>query len=143
MINDIFPLSKLEKTFDFKEFEKEFHHRKSWGMLTSIDILKCNPKIIKSYDHLKQYMFDLCDIIDMKRFGEPTIITFGEEDKVLGYSMTQFIETSLNSGHFADETSAGYIDIFSCKIYDPMKAAQFTQDYFEASNSRVGVILRY
>ena len=142
MKNTLFPLEEQEKTFNFKEFEKEYHRLKSWGMLTSIDLKKCNPKTIRSYDHLKKYMFDLCDFIDMKRFGEPTIITFGEEDKVLGYSMTQFIETSLISGHFADETNSGFIDIFCCKVYDPMKAATFTKDYFEATSAKVGVILR-
>jgi S-adenosylmethionine/arginine decarboxylase-like enzyme len=56
--------------------------------------------------------------------------------------MTQFIETSLISGHFADETNSGFIDIFSCKVYDPMKAAQFTKDYFETTSAKVGVIFR-
>lgn len=142
MINNLFSLEKLEKSFDFKEFEREYHRTKSWGMLTSIDLKACNHKIIRSYDHLKTYLFDLSDFIDMKRFGEPTIITFGEEDKVLGYSMTQFIETSLISGHFADETNSAFIDIFSCKVYDPMRAARFTKDYFEAKSAKVGVILR-
>lgn len=142
MRNTLFSLEELEKTFDFKKFEKEFNHLKSWGMLTSIDLKKCNPKIIRSYDHLKRYMFDLADVIDMKKFGEPTIITFGEKDEVLGYSMTQFIETSLISGHFAEETNSGFIDIFSCKVYNPMKAAIFTKMYFEAVNTKVGVIFR-
>ncbi len=142
MKNNLFPLEKQKKTFDFKEFEKEYHDLKSWGMLTSIDLKKCNPKIIKSYDHLKKYLHDLADVIQMKRFGDPTIITFGEEDEVLGYSMTQFIETSLIAGHFADETNSGFIDIFSCKVYNPMTAATFTQDYFEAESCKVGVIFR-
>jgi S-adenosylmethionine/arginine decarboxylase-like enzyme len=142
MINTLFPLEKLEKTFDFKEFEWEFHRTKSWGVLTSIDLKECNHKTIRSYDHLKTYLIDLADFIDMKRFGEPTIISFGEEERVLGYSITQFIETSLISGHFADETNSAFIDIFSCKVYDPMKAARFTKDYFEASSAKVGVLLR-
>src|SRR5476651_2795526 len=142
MINELFPLATLEKTFDFKEFERDYHRTKSWGMLTSIDLKKCNRETIRSYNHLKKYLVDLSDFIDMKRFGEPTIITFGEEDNVLGYSMTQFIETSLISGHFADETNSAFIDIFSCKVYDPMKAAIFTKTYFEAKSCAVGVTFR-
>jgi len=142
MISKISPLVELEKTFDFKEFEKEYKRVKSWGMLTSIDLKGCNVQTIRSYDPLKKYLCDLCDFIDMKRFGEPTIIAFGEDDEVLGYSMTQFIETSLISGHFADKTNSAYIDIFSCKIYNPMKAAKFTQDYFQARSAKIGVILR-
>jgi hypothetical protein len=93
MRNTIFPLEKLEKTFDFKAFEKEYYHLKSWGMLTSIDLKGCNHKTIRSYDHLKQYIYDLCDVINMRRFGEPTIITFGEADEVLGYSLKKNIIT--------------------------------------------------
>jgi len=142
MRNTLFPLDDVKKTFDYKKFEKEYFDLKSWGMQASIDLKKCNPKITKSYNHLKQYLFDLCDIIEMTRFGEPTIITFGEADNVLGYSMTQFIETSLISGHFADETNSSFIDIFSCKVYDPMKAAIFTKTYFEAESCAIGVTFR-
>lgn len=142
MRNTLFSLKEVEKSFNFKDFKKEYHDLKSWGMLTSIDLKKCSPHIIKSYDHLKKYLFDLAKVIDMTRFGEPTIITFGEKDEVLGYSMTQFIETSLISGHFADETNSGFIDIFSCKVYNPVKAATFTRDYFEAKSCTVGVIFR-
>ncbi|MBA3813532.1 MAG: S-adenosylmethionine decarboxylase [Alphaproteobacteria bacterium] len=142
MKNNLFPLEKQKKTFNFKKFEKEYHNLKSWGILTSIDLKKCNPKIFKSYHHLKKYLHDLTDVIKMRRFGDPTIITFGEDDEVLGHSMTQFIETSLISGHFVDETNSGFIDIFSCKVYNPMAAATFTQDYFEAESCNVGVIFR-
>jgi S-adenosylmethionine/arginine decarboxylase-like enzyme len=142
MRNTLFSLAELEKTFDFKKFEKEYFDLKSWGMQTSIDLKKCNPNMTKSYNHLKKYLYDLCDLIEMTRFGEPTIIAFGEADNVLGYSMTQFIETSLISGHFADETNAAYIDIFSCKVYNPMKAATFTKMYFEAKSCAVGVTFR-
>lgn len=142
MINKIFPLAELEKSFNFKEFERVYYHSKSWGILTSIDLKECNEKTIRSHDHLKRYLVDLCNLIDMKRFGEPTIVFFGEEAKVMGYSITQLIETSLISGHFANETNSAFIDIFSCKIYDPMKAAHFTKDFFEATSAKVGVILR-
>lgn len=143
MINTLFSLEEIGPTFDYEEFKKEYHRLGSWGMSTSIDLKNCNPKIIKSHDHLKKYLHELCDFIKMRRFGEPTIITFGEKEEVLGYSMTQFIETSLVSGHFADETNSGFIDIFSCKLYDPLKASLFTRDYFEADNCKVGILFRY
>lgn len=142
MINKLFPLEDLEKKFDYKDFEKNYRHLKSWGMLTSMDLKKCNPTIIKSYNHLKEYLYALSDVIDMTRFGEPTIITFGEADNVLGYSMTQFIETSLISGHFAEETNSAFIDIFSCKVYNPVKAATFTKSFFEAKSCDIGVVFR-
>jgi hypothetical protein len=45
--------------------------------------------------------------------------------------MTQLIETSLVSGHFANDTNAAYMDIFSCKNYDPLVMANFTLKFFK------------
>jgi len=43
---------------------------------------------------------------------------------------------------FADEMNSAFIDIFSCKVYDPMKAAIFTKMYFEGKSCAVGVTFR-
>jgi S-adenosylmethionine/arginine decarboxylase-like enzyme len=61
---------------------------------------------------------------------------------VAGYSMIQLIETSLISGHFANLTDSAYIDIFSCKAYDPGRVAEFTRTFFEASFVEVHVTKR-
>jgi S-adenosylmethionine/arginine decarboxylase-like enzyme len=142
MRNTLFPLEVQEKNFNFEDFTKNYHRLGSWGMLTSLDLKACNPQKIRSYDDIKKYIYGLCDLIGMKRFGEPTIISFGEEEAVAGYSMTQLIETSLISGHFANKIDAAFIDIFSCKIYNPILAATFTQRYFEADSCKIGFILR-
>ena len=84
----------------------------------------------------------LCDLIKMKRFGECQVVRFGVDERVQGYSMVQLIETSLISGHFANLTNAAYIDIFSCKPYDPEEVARFTQAFFEAESCQMHVIER-
>ena len=68
----------------------------------------------------------------MKRFGECTIVNFGEKEEIAGYSMTQLIETSLVSGHFANMTNAAYLDVFSCKFYDPQAVATKAKEFFDA-----------
>jgi len=78
----------------------------------------------------------------MKKFGDTQVVHFGEDKKVAGFSMTQLIETSLISGHFANQTNHAYIDIFSCKYYDPQVAADFTQEYFKAKDIKIHYILR-
>jgi hypothetical protein len=78
----------------------------------------------------------------MKRFGECQVVYFGEDERVQGYSMVQFIETSLISGHFSNLTDAAYIDIFSCKPYDPEKVARFTQVFFEAESCQIHITKR-
>jgi S-adenosylmethionine/arginine decarboxylase-like enzyme len=106
----------------------------AWGYLTSLDIYDCSPKIIRDAEKIRRYVIELCDLIEMKRFGECQVVHFGEEERVAGYSMVQLIETSLISGHFANLTNAAYIDIFSCKAYDPDKVAHFTLAYFEGKH---------
>ncbi len=103
-----------------------------WGYLTSLDVFNCNPDAIRDAEKIEEYVRALCDLIDMKRFGECQVVHFGTDDRVEGYSMVQFIETSLISGHFANLTNAAYIDIFSCKPYDPDQVARFTREFFGA-----------
>jgi len=113
-----------------------------WGLLTSLDVYDCNPGTIRDVDKIKQYVVELCTLIDMKRFGDCQVVHFGEEERVAGYSMIQLIETSLISGHFANLTNSAYIDIFSCKAYDPDTVAEFTRKFFRASFVEVHVTKR-
>ena len=78
----------------------------------------------------------------MKRYGKCQIVHFGE-GRVAGYSMIQLIETSLISGHFANDTNRAYLDIFSCKGYDPAVVEEFSRKFFGARNSTISVTLRY
>lgn len=121
-----------------KAVEKEV-----WGMASSFDIYDCNPKIIRDADRIKFFVAELCDLIKMKRFGETTVVNFGEDERVAGFSMIQLIETSLISGHFANLTNAVYLDVFSCKPYDPAVVEAFAQSFFEGTTCHTQVHLRY
>lgn len=113
-----------------------------WGIASSIDIYDCNPDTIRDADKISQFVVELCDLIEMKRFGETVVVNFGEDEKVAGYSMTQLIETSLISAHFANLTNATYLDVFSCKPYDPEVVADFAQEFFGGARRIVQVNLR-
>ena len=113
-----------------------------WGLLTSLDIYDCNPKMIMDSGEIRRYVIELCDLIEMRRFGECQVVHFGEDEKVAGYSMIQLIETSLISGHFANLTHAAYIDIFSCKPYDPDLVARFSKDFFQGGDILIHVTRR-
>ena len=56
--------------------------------------------------------------------------------------MVQLIETSLVSGHFANLTNTAYIDVFSCKPYDPDIIKNFTEKFFEGAHSTMHVQFR-
>lgn len=114
-----------------------------WGVAASIDIYDCNPETIRDAEKIRQFVYELCDLIEMKRFGECKVVNFGEDERVAGFSMVQLIETSLISAHFANKTNTTYLDVFSCKAYDPDVVAAFAQRYFEGSHCITHVNLRY
>jgi S-adenosylmethionine/arginine decarboxylase-like enzyme len=113
-----------------------------WGLLSCIDLYECDPNIIRDAEAIKKFVVQLCDLIKMKRFGETQVIHFGEDDRVAGFSMTQLIETSLISAHFANQSNTTYLDVFSCKTYDPEIVAEFAKKYFKAKRLRRQTIYR-
>ena len=114
----------------------------AWGLCAAVDLQDCDPDLIRNAGHIKRYVIELCELIGMKRFGECQVVDFGE-GRVAGYSMVQLISTSLISGHFANDTNNAYLDIFSCKGYDPEVVAAFSKDFFGARGSTATVTLRY
>ena len=115
---------------------------KAWGMSTAVDLQDCHPDTIRDRHRIEAYVVALCELIGMKRYGDCQIIHFGE-GRVAGYSMIQLIETSLISGHFANDTNRAYLDIFSCKGYDPGIVEEFSKRFFGARTSTASVTLRY
>jgi len=114
-----------------------------WGMAASFDIYNCNPDTIRDAEKIRQFVIELRELIEMKRFGPCTVVDFGEDERVAGFSMVQLIETSLISAHFANKTNTVYLDVFSCKPYNPEVVKAFAIRYFEGSRCNMNVNLRY
>ena len=114
----------------------------SWGLACSFDIYNCNPETIRDAEKIRQFVYQLCDLIAMKRFGECQVVDFGEDERVSGFSMVQLIETSLISAHFANQSNTTYLDVFSCKPYDPEVVEKFATEYFGGSRCVTHVNLR-
>ncbi len=114
----------------------------AWGIASAIDIYDCSPEKIRDADTIRRFVIELCELIEMKRFGDTHVVHFGEDERVAGYSMVQLIETSLISAHFANQTNAVYLDVFSCKPYDPEIVESFSRKYFEGAHSLLQVNLR-
>jgi len=123
-------------------WEKKFNTSNAWGLLTSVDVYNCSKEKLRDAEMIKRFTIQLCDKIKMKRYGECEIVHFGEDDRVSGFSMTQLIETSLISGHFANQSNTAYLDIFSCKFYEPRDVAEFAIEFFNGSNYKMQVALR-
>lgn len=116
--------------------------RNVWGIASAIDIYDCDPDLIRDADAIRRFVVELCELIEMKRFGETQVVHFGEDERVAGFSMVQLIETSLISAHFANQTNAVYLDVFSCKPYDPEVVRDFAQRFFKGGLSILQVNLR-
>ncbi len=128
---------------DDEEIMRRYQQENPWGLATSVDLYECNPVSIRSAEKIRAFVDALCTLINMKKFGPTMVVDFGEDPRVSGYSMTQLIETSLISGHFANQSNAAYIDLFSCKAYPPYTAAAFAKEFFEARGVRVSIHFRY
>lgn len=113
-----------------------------WGWHLVLNLYNCDLGQIQSAEVIRQFVIDLCDLIEMRRFGEPTIVNFGEDPRVSGYSLVQLIETSNICAHFADQSRAVYIDIFSCKKFEPETAAAFCMETFRAEKASGSFISR-
>ena len=105
----------------------------TFGMEVVLDLYDCNPETIRSKEKLQEYTRQLCQVIGMTPYGAPLAERFGlNEAKTAGYSIVQLIETSSITGHFSEEWNSAYINIFSCKEFDPKHAAEFSKDFLEA-----------
>lgn len=113
-----------------------------WGVSTSVDLYECNLELMQNADAIREFVIALCDRIKMRRYGDTQVVFFGDDPRVQGFSMTQLIETSLISAHFADASRAIYLDVFSCAPYDPEDTAKFAADYFKAARYKYNVAYR-
>jgi len=131
------------ETLSFELPIKERAEREQvWGIASAIDIYDCDPMLIRDAEAIRQFVIELCELIGMKRYGETQVVHFGEDERVAGYSMVQLIETSLISAHFANLSNATYLDVFSCKPYDPDAVCEFAKQYFGGKKVALNITLR-
>ena len=136
---------ELRKSFAGESTEviqEAFNQEQAWGLCTSIDLHGCKNimnESDKSEADIKRFVIELCELIDMKRYGAPAIKWFGTGG-VEGYTLTQLIETSCISAHWADDRV--FLDIFSCKFYDPYTAIEFIKKFFKAEDASINIWIR-
>ncbi|NGX48970.1 MAG: S-adenosylmethionine decarboxylase proenzyme [Candidatus Anoxychlamydiales bacterium] len=135
--------SKSSKQLD-QEVLDRYSEENPWGMNVSIDLYEADAKLIRDPKYVKQFMIDLVKFIDMKAYGAPIVVDFGDTPRVAGISAMQLIETSSITAHFANFSNSVHIDIFSCKAFSPHKAALFCRQYFKAEEMKVSpVVFRF
>lgn len=112
-----------------------------WGYHAIVDASGCDHDAITSYDRIYAFVKQLVKDIDMVAYGEPQIVNFGSEDKA-GYTLVQLIETSNICAHFVNELDEMYLDVFSCKSFDPTVVEDLVVKYFGAKSFNVAFLNR-
>ena len=119
-----------------------------YGIELILDLHGCDASTFTRAS-ITEYFEQLCELIGMQRedlhFWDDVGIS--EEDKqtsphTQGTSAVQFILTSSIVIHALDQLNAIYINIFSCKVYDPKLAEKFTAEWFSATNYTAKLIDR-
>jgi S-adenosylmethionine/arginine decarboxylase-like enzyme len=100
-----------------------------WGYHLIADFGKCVPASIRCKRNIIRFSYTLVKEIDMVPYGEPSVEHFGEGNKS-GFTLVQLIQTSNICAHFVEETNDIYLDVFSCKEFDPKVVERVTSLYF-------------
>jgi len=85
-----------------------------------------NPELIAEFTKR------LVSEIDMIAYGEPQIVHFADHCPAkAGYTLIQLIETSNICCHFIDKTGDFFLDVFSCKDFNPEDVKKVVEIYFQ------------
>lgn len=112
-----------------------------WGYHLLLDLGSCNPVAVRSKPVIVKFTKTLVKNIDMVAYGAPQVVRFGTDDK-MGYTLVQLIETSNITAHFCESTNDAYLDIFSCKPFEPQKVLNLVKEVFEPTTFQTRFVLR-
>jgi S-adenosylmethionine/arginine decarboxylase-like enzyme len=100
-----------------------------WGYHLILDVSNCYGPRIRSSQNIVNFSKSLVHNIDMVAYGKPRVVKFGSGNKA-GYTLVQLIETSNICAHFVEETNDMYLDVFSCKPFNPSDVESVVEYYF-------------
>jgi S-adenosylmethionine/arginine decarboxylase-like enzyme len=120
----------------------------AYGVELILDLHGCDPAKFNRTD-IEAYFTELCDLIDMEKcevhFWDDLGVPPAEQQTLphtKGTSAVCFILTSTIVIHTLDLLGAAYVNVFSCKPFDPVAARQFTQEWFRAKRCRESFLTR-
>lgn len=117
--------------------------RFEFGLHLIMDLAGCDKQLIEDQNIIGEWAVELVRLLDMRAYGEPQIVWFGEEKPVTaGYTAVQLIHTSSIVGHFSGHLRTAHLDVFSCKTFDPEIAMAWSEFSFRAAHTAYTVIGR-
>ena len=119
-----------------------------YGVELILDLHGCDVEKF-TRPSITTYFEQLCELIDMSReelvFWDDVGLPEDEKQTsphTQGTSAVQFILTSSIVIHTLDQLRAVYVNMFSCKDFDPKLAEQFTKEWFGADDCSARFIER-
>jgi S-adenosylmethionine/arginine decarboxylase-like enzyme len=108
-----------------------------WGYHLILDCGGCDPLLMSHFDNVYNWICQLVIDIDMQPIGGPRIeYTAGEFPDKAGFTVVQVIVTSSIVAHFVDEMGQIYLDVFSCKEFDPAVVEASVKKMFGSTSMR-------
>ena len=105
------------------------HEGTPWGTLAAIDLHGCAFGPLADPETIRAFVPALIEAIGMRAHGPLALERFGNGE-LEGWSAMQFIETSTITVH-ADEVGGRlFVDVFSCRPFDPELAASVAVEHF-------------
>ena len=71
-----------------------------------------------------------------------SLIHFGKDPKVTGYSAILFLEESNLTGHFVEGDDSAHVDLFSCKQFEPTETVKYIKELFESKTASYSFLRR-
>ena len=98
-------------------------------MLAAIDLHDADHERLADPDTIRRFVPALIDAIGMQAHGPLMLDRFGD-DELEGWSALQFIETSSITVHADEAFDRFFVDVFSCRSFDPDVAAAVAVMHF-------------
>jgi S-adenosylmethionine/arginine decarboxylase-like enzyme len=107
--------------------------RRAFGWQLRLQLAGCRTSIIESQGRCATWARELCREIGMTPYREPIVARFGVGDlEGITLVLVQRLTTSAIVLH-CDPPDSAFVDVFSCKEFDPKTAADFSVAYFGAT----------
>jgi hypothetical protein len=99
------------------------------GMLAAIDLRGCEPRRLEDPSSIRAFVPSLIAAIGMRAHGPLQLMRFGDGD-LEARSAMQLIETGSITLHAVEVSGRCFIDVFSCREFDPDVAAVIAVEHY-------------
>ena len=121
-------------------WERKLMENEAWGLTSSIDVYDCDNGKIIDKETIKEFIKQCSEKFNLTLSASNIPVCFSVNDNITGFS--KISNDSTIAGHLKNNSTNLYLDVFSCKYYEPRDVAEFALEYFSAKNYRMQVSLR-